>query len=153
MQSVDLTEPLEAIKLKHGDRWYLAEDAVHDAEALWQGKANRHGVFMGYETITLAKVGSCNAEARIIQTGKGWWAASSSYDYGYGGAGSAPSVWERQAFLNREDALAAIAEEIASSFAHIAHERNGCSSEKHRSDAKRMIEELRAYKTPQLTLF
>src|SRR4051794_7634965 len=112
MTAIDLTDKLDPILGRYPEYW-CSEDAEREFRALWGNPGadicNDCGVFTNEETIGFRMDGDKQwyAEVHIARAPNGWHAISTSYWYGQGGGGYAPSVHTRTAYLTRESALEA----------------------------------------------
>lgn len=107
MTSIDLSSQLDEIRFKYPQHW-CSEDAQREAQALWGNVAcNDAGVFETYEEITIELQPYWTACVRIAHAPNGWYGFAVSYSHGFGGYGSAISVWNNTAYTTREEALAA----------------------------------------------
>lgn len=105
---LNLREAQNAIRRKYGPRYHIMDEALRDVAALWgiaphDDCINDCGVFIPYELIT-CRTARASAEIRIAESPSGLFAMDISYSAPISGAGAAPSVWNRIAFLGRDDA-------------------------------------------------
>ena len=102
MTIIDLSEQIDDICSRYPEYW-LSDEAQRELQTLWGGAdCNDCGVFERDETIRIDLDGqkSWYGELRIAVAPNGWHAIATSYWYGQGGGGSAPSVWNRTAYTD-----------------------------------------------------
>ncbi len=155
---IDLTEALNAIHRKYGERSHALPAAMWEAAALWgvtpeARSINDCGVFTYASDEVTLRGGGCKAEFTLVQAPNGNWAMSTGYDTRISGGGYAPSVWNRQAFPTRDDARLAALCELIHQFRQEAENPNSLNGDSNRRDARQMIGMLEGEKTPQLSLF
>jgi hypothetical protein len=155
---IDLTEALDAIHRKYGERSHAMPEAMWEAAALWgvtpqTGSVNDCGVFTYATDKVTLRGGGCKAEFTLVQAPNGNWAMSTAYDTRISGGRYAPSVWNRQAFPTRDDARLAALCELIHQFKQETESQNSLNGESNRHDVRRMIAMLETEKMPQLALF
>ena len=159
MTAIDLTEKLDDIRSRYPKYW-LSDDAGRELRAVWgnpdSNECNDCGVFIGGETIRIELdcQKSWYGEVRIAVAPNGWHAVSTSYWYGQGGGGSAPSVWNRTAYTTRAEALEAGINKLIAAFEGV-RDQKGSAPQNQSALAHRMIETLKVHlsQARQLTLF
>jgi hypothetical protein len=157
MTVIDLTEKLDDIRRRYPD-WWKSEDAAHELRAAWANpgldECNDCHVFISGETIrvNLDSQKSWYGEVRISVAPNGWHAVATSYWYGMGGGGYAPSVWSRTAYTTRDEAIEASIKELIAKFEGVRQQTH--APENQVACAKRMVETLKSYlsQNRQLTL-
>ena len=157
-QEIDLTEALDPISHKYGERAHAVPEAMWQAAALWGGtpetqSINDSGVFARASDDFTLRGGGCKAGFTLVQAPNGHWAMSTAYDTRVSGGGYAPSVWNRRAFPTRGYARLAALCELIHRFGQEAEDPNSLNGESHRRDVRQMIMLLESEKTPQLALF
>lgn len=153
MAVIDLTEHLDDIRCRFPEYW-LSDEAQAELVALWGGvPCNPHGVIEPSETVRIERDG-WHAEVRIARAPNGWHAVSTSYQYATGGGGSAPSIWNRTAYTERDEALDAGLDELIQAFEGV-QDWNGSAPQSQTILAQRMIDLLKAKREAllQLALF
>lgn len=155
---IDRRAELNAIRQKHGDRYWAVPDAQWEAAALWgvtpdTNSINDCGVFTYRSDEFCLSAGRCKAEIDLVQAPNQLWAMSTSYQTAIGGGGSAPSVWDRAAYPTRDDALMAGIHHLIDRFKSEAVDPNSCNGDSNKRNALQMVALLEAEKTPQLALF
>jgi hypothetical protein len=156
MTAIDLSDRLDDIRGRYPEYWNSAE-AQAELQALWGGaECNDCGVFERGETIRieLDVQKSWYGEVRIAVAPNGWHAIATSYWYGHGGGGSAPSVWSRTAYTTRDEAVTAGIHMLIAKFEGV-RDCKGWAPQNQSDLAQRMIEVLRGRLSGarQLTLF
>ena len=156
MTVIDLTEHIDEICGRYPEYWLSAE-AQLELLAVWGGpNCNDCGVFERAENILIELDGqkSWYAELRIAVAPNGWHAIATSYWYGQGGGGSAPSVWNRIAYTSRDEAVTAGVNELIATFEGV-RDWQGSAPANQSALAQRMVETLKAYlsQSRQLSLF
>jgi len=155
---IDLTEAVNAIHHRYGERSHAMPAAMWEAAALCgvtpeTRSINDCGVFTcANDEVTLRGSG-CKADFTLVQAPNGNWAMSTGYGTRISGGGYAPSVWHRQAFPTRDDARLAALCELIHQFRQEVESQNSLNGESNRREARLMIAMLEAEKTPQLALF
>ena len=155
MTIIDLSEQIDDICSRYEDYW--VSEAQRELRTLWgDADCNDCGVFERDETIRVDLDGqkSWYAELHIAVAPNGWHAIATSYWYGQGGGGSAPSVWNRTAYTTRDEAVAAGIDKLITTFEGV-RDCKGWIPSNQSALAARMIETLKAYfsQTRQLSLF
>lgn len=156
MTAIDLTEQLDAIRVKHPE-WWRSDTAQDELQSLWGGTpCNEHGVFATQENIeiALASDSQWSGTIKLARAINGWYAVSTGYRYALGGGTSPLSVWNRTAYTTRDEALEAGAQELKRYFERL-RDGNGHAPEAQRKNAGRMIEQIEAFtrQSRQMTLF
>lgn len=156
MTVIDLTEQIDEICSRYPEYW-RSDAAQRELQTLWGGAdCNDCGVFERDETILIELPGqkSWYAELRIAVAPNGWHAIATSYWYGQGGGGSAPSVWSRTAYTTHDEAVTAGINELVATFEGV-RDWQGSAPANQSALAQRMIETLKAHlsQTRQLSLF
>jgi len=156
MAIIDLSGQLDDIRARHPEYW-RSDEAQRELQILWGGAdCNDCGVFERHETIRvdLDCQKSWYGELHIAVAPNGWHAISTSYWYGQGGGGSAPSVWNRTAYTTRDEAVAAGIDKLMATFQGV-RDWKGSAPSNQSALAQRMIETLKAYlsQSRQLSLF
>jgi hypothetical protein len=156
MTVIDLSEQINGICARYPEYW-LSDEAQRELQALWGGAdCNDCGVFERGETIRveLDCQKSWYGELRIAVAPNGWHAIATSYWYGQGGGGSAPSVWNRIAYTTRDEAVAAGIDELIATFQRV-RDAKGWAPANQPALAQSMIENLTAHlsQSRQLSLF
>jgi hypothetical protein len=156
MAIIDLSEQIDDICRRYPEYWH-SDEAQRELQTLWGGAdCNDCGVFERDETIRvdLDCQKSWYGEVRIAVAPNGWHAISTSYWYGQGGGGSAPSVLNRFAYTTRDEAVAAGIDKLIATFQGV-RDCKGWTPSNQSALAERMIETLKAYlsQTRQLSLF
>jgi hypothetical protein len=109
----------------------------------------------GGESIRIGLDGqrSWHAQIRISAAPNGWHAMATSYWYGMGGGGYAPSVWNCTAYTTRDEAVEAGINELIHRFEGVRHQTGAPQNQS--AHAGRMIDNLKAHlsQARQLTLF
>jgi hypothetical protein len=151
IKALDLREAGQVIRRKYGPRCHVMEEALREVAALWGSapgdcRINDCGVFVPYETIA-CRTARASAEIRMAESPSGLWAMDISYHTPINGAGAAPSVWNRIAFLSRDDARIAGLHELIGIFTRKAADGTEAA------EAGKMLALLENEKTPQLELF
>lgn len=101
---IDLSEELQAIKTKYGERYYLDPRATKDAAALWGIKTNKHGVAADVQTETLIKEKTLIAEIYLAPTLKKHWLIGINAHTSMAGIGYMPSAWCATGYTNHASA-------------------------------------------------
>jgi hypothetical protein len=115
-------------------------DAATVTLATWhQVETNRAGVILDHEEIVIAEVGRSRAKVKVAQTGYGHWLTGYDFRNNIGGAGCAPAVWDRAAFIEKDDAIKFYANSAKTWFQRQIESRNSCLSERARDEAAKMI--------------
>ncbi len=148
-ETIDFVREREAIKLEFGPRYYADDAATQKAADFWGAKCNPHGVIEGYTTETIAQAGGCSGKLDFAQTSKGYWLIGAHTQTPVSGMGYAPSVWDTCAYCSYHDARLAGIAIISDFFKNTA----GNASPSLAADIRKILEQLRAEETPQLTLF
>ena len=156
MTVIDLSEQIDDICSRYEEHWH-SDEARCELQTLWGGaECNDCGVFERDETIRVDLDGqkSWYGEVRIAVAPNGWHAIATSYWYGQGGGGSAPSVWSRTAYTTRDEAVAAGIAKLIVIFEGV-RDCKGWAPANQSSLAERMIETLKDYlsQSRQLSLF
>ena len=155
MTVIDLTERIDDICSRYPKYW-LSEEAQRELQALWGGaECNDCGVFERDETVRIDLDGTnWYGEIRIAVAPNGWHAISTSYWYSQGGGGASPSVWNRTAYTERDEAVAAGIAELIAEFERV-RDWKGTAPANQSALADRMIETLKAFlsQSRQLSLF
>ncbi|MEO1282929.1 MAG: hypothetical protein AAFV69_14475 [Pseudomonadota bacterium] len=149
----DLQPAQDAIRRKYGPRYHVSEHALWDCAALWGIAPTHHrindcGVFDLFDEAIEFKAGRCRAEIKLAATPSGLCTMGTSHILSMSGAGSAPSVWNRIAFHNLDDARAAGLAEHRARFSRVVQSGSSDSA-----DARKFLEQLDDAATPQLALF
>jgi hypothetical protein len=155
---IDLTEVVDSIRSKYGERSHAIPAAMWEAAALWgvtpeTASIDDCGVFTSANDEITLHSGGCKAHVILVQAPNGNWAMSTRYDTRVSGAGYAPSVWNRQAFRTRDDARLAALGELIQRFGQEERDPGSLKGESNRRDVRQMIALPEAEKTPQLALF
>lgn len=150
--ALDMRPALNAIRAKYGSGYHVNTECFNEICALWgiephHDCINDSGVFITCMRID-HRAGRCRAEVRYARSPSGLWAMDTSYTTATGGAGSAPSVWNRLAFLCEADARSAGLRELIERFRGIEAQGGTVAT-----DARKLIGLLDAERTPQLSLF
>lgn len=156
MTVIDLTDRLDDVRSRY-PRYWNSDEAVSELRGLWGGAdCNDCGVFERDETIRiqLDAQRSWYGEVRIAIAPNGWHAIATSYWYGQGGGGSAPSVWNCTAYTTRDEAVTAGVHKLIAIFEGV-RDCKGWTPQNQSEIAQRMIETLkdRLSQARQLTLF
>ena len=156
MTIIDLSEKHDDLASRY-ERYWASDEAQLELLALWGNpECNDCGVFERDETIRIELDGnkSWYAEIRIAAAPNGWHAFSTNWWSANGGGGSAPSVWNRDAYTSRDEAVAAATNELIVKFEGI-RDWTGWAPQNQAQLAQRMIDTLKAYlsQSRQLTLF
>ena len=149
VQIIDRSQELEVIKQEFGQHYYMNENAVKKAAAIWGVACNRHGVASETQKEIILSTGSFKGEICFAATTKGYWLTGLSASYATGGFGYAPSVWDKWGFLSYHDAWLAGVIALQNYF-------NGISQNITRSqhaEMQKALAILTTEKTPQLNLF
>jgi hypothetical protein len=157
MTVIDLTDKIDDIRGRYGLRYWASDEAQQEMIALWGNPpCNDCGVFERDETIRIQLEGhkSWYGELRIAVAPNGWHAVSTTYWYGQGGGGSAPSVWNRTAYTTRDEAVASGINNLIATFEGI-RDWKGYAPQNQSALAQRMIETLKAHlsQSRQFSLF
>lgn len=151
IEALNLRPAQDAIRAQYGPRYHVSEDCLREVAALWGAQPheiiNDAGVFMPYRRIN-HRAGSCSAELRLATSPSSLWAMSTSSMSALCGYSSAPSVWNRHAFLNEADAIAAGLHELITRFRALAAEGGSEAS-----NARKLVDLLEMERMPQLSLF
>lgn len=152
IEALDMRPAQNAIRAKFGPRYHVNPECLKEIAALWwieppNNCINDRGVFVACTRID-HRAGRCSAEVRYARAPSGLWAMDTSYMTATCGAASAPSVWNRLAFLCEADARTAGLRELIQRFRGIA-ECGGSAA----LDARKLTQHLEAEQTPQLSLF
>jgi hypothetical protein len=155
---IDLTEELDAIRCRYGERSHAMPEAMWEAAVLWgvtpqTRSINDCGVFTYAADEVALRTGGCTAAFTLVQAPNGHWAMSTAYHTRISGGGYAPSVWNQRAFPTQGDARLAALCELIHRFGQEAEDRGSLTGESNRREAREMIALLEAEKTPQLALF
>lgn len=97
---VDKSDEIEAIKRRHGPRYYCEPEAIAQAAALWGAQSNDCGVVLGLRDTVQIEQGRYRSEVRLYATAKRFWFIGLSLTTSMSGFGSPPSVWEPCAFTD-----------------------------------------------------
>ena len=156
MTIIDLSEKHDDLASRY-ERYWASGEAQRELLALWGNpECNDCGVFERDETIRIELDGnkSWYAEIRIAAAPNGWHAFSTNWWSANGGGGSAPSVWNRDAYTSRDEAVASATNELIVKFEGI-RDWTGWAPQNQAQLAQRMIDTLKAYlsQSRQLTLF
>lgn len=147
MTAIDLREKISDICNRH-ETWWASDDAQRELRALWGNPGgdicNDCGVFTNAETTRIALENSCYGEVEIAVAPNGWYAIATTYWYGSGGGGYAPSVENRVAYTTRDEALAAGIAELIGKFEGVRNHQ-GYAPENQRRMAERMIDTLKTH--------
>jgi len=150
IETVDLSQEIEAIKKEFGSHYYKDERATKKAAALWGETSNECGVFEKCSFETIVKTNHCKGEIQYANTSKGYWLIGVSAQTALFGFGYAPSVWDRKAYKSYYDArLAGVF--FLHDFFNTAV--NGGSSQAQKTEIMQALAHLNGEKTPQLGLF
>jgi hypothetical protein len=157
MTVIDLTEKIDDICERHGDRYWAADEAHQEMLAHWGNPAaNDCGVFEVPDDPDIRINGPKHwyGEIRIALSPNGWHGVAVSWWYGLGGGGSYPSIWSYTAYTERDEAVAAGIAKLIGHFESI-RDQTGSAPASQPADAERMITALEAYtaQTRQMTLF
>ncbi|WP_282890738.1 hypothetical protein [Xanthobacter autotrophicus] len=152
IEALDMRPAQQALRVQYGCLYYLSDACLRDVAALWGVMLPSPymydvGVFRNARSI-LHRTGRSEAEIRLACSPSGLWAMDTSYMLPLSGHGAAPSVWNPVAFLNEADAVAGGLHELIESLGRIAS-----SSRSDASEALRLMDILKAERTPQLSLF
>jgi hypothetical protein len=155
--TIDLWPEQAAIRAAYGHDWHRSPDALRELSALWgasiDGDTNDCGVFHEGVKETLAQAGRSRAQVVIRQAPNGLWAMSTGYDSATRGASAPISVWNRYAYLSRDDARRAGALKLIEDFREIENATDSVTSESEKRAARQVIAQLEKVLTPQLSLF
>ena len=155
MTVIDLSGQIDDICRRYPKYW-LSDEAKRELLALWSGPdCNGCGVFQSTETVRIDLDGThWYGEIRIAVAPNGWHAMDTSYGYGQGGGGSAPSVWNRVAYTTRDEAVETGINKLIATFEGV-RDQQGTVPQNQPVLAQRMIETLKARlsEARQLTLF
>jgi hypothetical protein len=156
MTVIDLSDRLDDVRSRYPEYWN-SDEAVSELRGLWGGAdCNDCGVFEHAETIRidLDTQKSWYGEVQIAIAPNGWHAIATSYWYGQGGGGSAPSVWNCTAYTTRDEAVTAGINKLIATFEGV-RDCKGWVPQNQPGLAQRMIETLkdRLSEARQLTLF
>lgn len=152
-EAIDLTELQAVIRRKYGPRYHVSDAWRDETAALWgilpgDGSINEHGVFLTYSDPVAVRAGRCRAEVQLARSPSGLWAMETCHATHDSGAGAAPGISNRIAFLCEDNARHAGLHRMISIFEAIAG--LGRSSAR---DAAALVAKLKEARTPQLTLF
>ena len=122
------------------------------------GGCNEHGVYAEREKVELARVGRSYVVASVAQTPKGIWLNGHDVMLPDQGSGSPVSVWNREGYTTREEAIAAVRCEMADRLTRSIETPHNSMSESARAIARKMLVALALPfpsqpKAQQLTLF
>jgi len=156
MTIIDLSGQIDDICHRYPEYWH-SDEAQRELQTLWGGAdCNDCGVFERDETIRINLDGqkSWYAGLRIAVAPNGWHAMATSYWYGQGGGGAAPSIWNRTAYTVHDEAVSAAIDELIARFEGV-RDWKGWAPANQSALAERMIETLKSYlsQTRQLSLF
>jgi hypothetical protein len=121
MTTIDLTPRLDEIRDRYPRSW-CSKEAQEELRALWGDvECNDYGVIKPTEIIRIDLPGEklWHGVIEIARTPNGWHAMSIDYSHALGGGCSSPSVWNRQAFTDRDEALQAGYEALIRAFESI----------------------------------
>lgn len=152
IKAVDMRPAQQALRVQYGRRYYLSPECLRDVAALWgvvlpSPYMYDVGVFRNARSI-LHRTGRSEADIRLACSPSGLWAMDTSYMLPLSGHGAAPSVWNPVAFRCEADAVAAGLHELVEALGRIAS-----SSRSDATEALRLMDILKAERTPQLSLF
>ena len=155
MTVIDLSGQIDDICRRYPN-YGVSDEAQRELLVIWGcPNCNDYGIFESAETVRIDLNGKhWYGEVRIAVSPNGWHAISTSYWYGQGGGGSAPSVWNRTAYTTRDEAVEAGVNQLIVRFKGVRDYRG--SAPQNQSDlAKRMIQTLKAYlsQSRQFSLF
>jgi hypothetical protein len=154
MTAIDLSAPLEEIRLKYPD-WWRSPDALLELQALWgNASCNPHGVLEADEEIAIELEPQWKAAVKIARIPNGWYAFATSYSYALGGGSSPVSVWNRTAYTTRDEAIEAGIRELKRIYQGL-RDWQGWAPETQKPNAARMIHLLDRYliESRQMSLF
>lgn len=149
IETVDFSKELEEIKKEFGERYYMEEGAVTKAAELWGAPSNDCGVCLNRSEETLIDAKPFKAEITFCHTSKDYWLIGLNAATPMGGMGYAPSVWVRIGFTSYHDARLAGIQAMQDYFNRAAKNL----SQSQQAEALKVINQLEAEKTPQLSLF
>lgn len=149
IETVDFSRELEEIKKEFGERYYMEEAATRKASELWGAPSNDCGVCLNRQEETLINANHFKAQITFCHTSKDYWLIGLNYSTPMGGMGYAPSVWDRIGFTSYHDARLAGIQTMLDYFNRAAKNL----SQTQQAEAQKVIQQLEAEKTPQLSLF
>ena len=154
---IDMRDAIDAVRQKYPGRSVLDPEAQWEVAAHWgvtpeMDSISEHGGFTDIQERTCFTEGGCRAEIRLARASDYFWAMGTSCSSRTSGYGYIPSVWNLIAYPSREDAWLAGLYEVIHFFNNEADSQNSGSSEANRRDARKMVAQLEAAKTPQLSL-
>ena len=107
IKTIDLSQDLNKIKKKYGERFFVKPEAFAEAAELWGfSEFNDCGVVPSNEEI-IVDASPCKASVRITESTKGYWLMSYTAETSISGVGSCPNVFNSIGFRSREDAITA----------------------------------------------
>lgn len=154
----NLSDLLDVIRAKHGERYYLSAAALWEAAALWgvtpeTGGINDCGVFTARKEVLPFSHLRCRAKITLVESPNGFWAMSTTLVTHLEGRTYAPSVWNEWAFSSRDNAQLAGLCELIDYLQSAVERRCSTNSAANQQELRQMIALLDAEKTPQLSLF
>ena len=118
------------------------------------GGTNKNGVFENTETVRLAGSGKSFADGDVVKTPNGVWLYGYDFHSPNQGSSGPANVWSRVGYENREDALAACAEDAIVFFQGVSERVDSCTTDAHRREARQIVETLTPKEPPpQMSLF
>jgi hypothetical protein len=87
---------------------------------------------------------------RLARNGRGQWLTGYSFEHATGGSSGPISVWNREAFESREEAIRNEAGNAIKWFEATITERNSCTSKTTRAEAAKIVEILQKIIKPEL---
>lgn len=157
MTAIDLSPQIADIRGRY-ERYWASFEALQELRALWGNpECNDCGVFEAGEEIRVGLEGErCwYGEVQIARAVNGWFAVGTSYGYSLGGGGYAPSLWNRTAYTDRDEALVAGLDELVRKFESLLDWGGSDNTDAVKRKAARMIAALQANQASvrQLDLF
>lgn len=153
-QTIDLSQPLNQIKQRYGERYFFKPEAFTEAADLWGfTDYNQHGVIPSQEE-SILEANSCKASLRLAESTKGYWLMSYSIETSLSGASSCPNVFDSIGYSTREDAVEAGTFAIKDFYQQELDAGNNSHKSSHRigiEQAIKLIEQ--SEKQPELDLF
>lgn len=154
----NLSDLQDAIRAKHGERYYLSPAAMWEAAALWgvtpeTGGINDCGVFTSLIDVIRFCHLRCKAKITLVETPNGFWAMSTTLQMHDEGRTYAPSIWNEWAFPTRDNARFAGLCELIGFLQSAVEPRYSTNSATNQQELRQMIVLLEAEKSQQLSLF